>query len=334
MGNSVTLSASTPTIAVPHELYWLNNDGNAHAVTLDAQAPTVPSGWTVQVCADVTNQNGSAPPTTPSAASTGYNCSLTHSVTTCSNTYGWMSIGADQPAASTYSAQFCMRSGSGRKRGLVYWTVYTAPATVTSFQRYDATIAAFDDNSPPAFNATHDELYAGDVALTKSVAVVSNGCPAGVSPSYSALGVCPGGILRYTIDYRNIVAGAAMGTQGVASAASVYKYALTKAGSLVLTDDGTLSGVSQTATPNWSTFTLGLKSALSAEASNGSCGSGANACGDTTANTTFGYDGAHPSGVNATNFTATIGGAAFVLYPNGFPGKTGQGTITFAVTVK
>lgn len=174
------------------------------------------------------------------------------------------------------------------------------------------------------------ELYAGYVPLTKKVTVILSGCPSGVTPVYPALGVCPGGILQYSVDYRNIVAGAgAAGSTEIAAAMLP-----TGAGTFGITDDGTLSGVSQTLTPNWSTFTLGLRSALAAGVANTLCGNGVNPCGDTTAGTTFVYDGGHPTGLNATKFTATVGGAAFQLYPQGFPATTGQGSITFAVTVK
>ncbi|HEV7179046.1 MAG TPA: hypothetical protein VGN11_04200, partial [Candidatus Baltobacteraceae bacterium] len=236
--------------------------------------------------------------------------------------------------ANTYTAQYCTRSGGGAKktRALLYWVRYTPPAALTAFTRYDGSVAAYDDASPAAYNATHDELYAGDVALTKSFTVVSNGCPAGATPVYSALGVCPGGVLRYTIDYRNIVAGGGAGTEG--NITSIFANAISAGGSLVLTDDGTLSGVSQTTTPNWSTFTNGLSKALQSGITNTSCGSGANACGDTTSGTTYTYDALHASGIGATKFTATIGGAAFTLYPVGVGGQIGQGTITFAVTVK
>lgn len=331
VGNAITL-ASTPTIAVPHTLYWQNVDGARHALTIDAQAPSAPAGWTVQICPDTNVPNGTTAP--PVGAPSTPNCAGTGSGSSCGNSNGWAYVGANNPAANAYTATYCTRNGGGRTVGLIYWVVYTPPSSLTAFTRYDGSTSAFDDATPATFNATHDELYAGDVVLTKTATIVSNGCPAGVAPAYSALGVCPGGVLRYTIDYRNIVAGASLGTQGASTASSVYQYAATKAGSLALTDDGTLSGVSQTTTPNWSAFTAGLTAALQPGASNASCGSGANACGDSTGGTTFAYDAAHPSGVAATKFTATIGGASFVLYPMNFPGQTGQGTITFAVTVK
>lgn len=330
-GNAITL-ASTPTIAIPHSLYWVNGDGASHPVTISAQAPTAPPGWTVQICPDTNNPLGTQAP--PVAAPSTPNCAASGTGACPKNAFGWNAVGASNPAANQYTATLCMSKFFGTTLGIVYWVVYTPPSSLTAFSRYDASTSVYDDNVPAAYNTTHDELYAGDVVLTKSVAVVSNGCPSGATPTYSALGVCPGGVLRYTIDYRNIVAGANLGTQGTSTASSVYQYATTKAGSLVLTDDGTLSGVSQTATPNWSTFTGGLMSALQAGVSNASCGGGANPCGDSTAATTFSYDAAHAGGVAATKFTATIGGTSFVLYPINFPGQTGQGTITFAVTVK
>ncbi len=331
VGNTLTFS-TVPTIDVPHVLYYSETDGTSHVLTLTAQAP---AGWTVTICPDTSRSVGntgalSAAPSTANCTANG-----TISGATCSGgnsaSSGWISVAADNPAANTYTAQFC-KDHKNNTRSVAYWTQYTPSASVTAFTRYDGSIAISDDNAPASFNSTHDELYAGDIALTKSVTVVSSGCPSGVTPAYSALGVCPGGILRYTIDYRNIVAGGGLGTEGNVTA--IMGNAASAAGSFAITDNGTLSGVSQTGTPNWSTFTNGLLRALSAGVSNTLCGSGTNPCGDSLAGTTFTYDAAHPSGVGATTFTATIGGTTLQLYPQNVSGTKGQGTITFAVTVK
>ncbi len=330
-GNVLTF-ATVPTIDVPHVLYYKESDRTSHVITLTAQAPT---GWTVQICSDSSrkNGNGGALSLAPSSANCTTNGTISYN--TCSGgnggTSAWISVAADNPAANTYTAQYCKNRYNGTQ-SVAYWTRYTPSTSVTAFTRYDGSIAVYDDGAPASFNSTHDELYAGDVALTKSVAVVGNGCPSGASPAYTALGVCPGGVLRYTIDYRNIVAGGGLGTEG--NVTSIMSGAATAAGSFTITDNGTLSGVSQTATPNWSTFTAGLLSALGAGVTNTLCGSGGNPCGDTTSGTTFAYDAGHASGLGATSFTATIGGASFQLYPMGVSGTTGQGTITFAVTVK
>ncbi len=110
----------------------------------------------------------------------------------------------------------------------------------------------------------------------------------------------------------------------------------TRAGTLVITDDGTQNTTSQQTISNWAAFSKGLYAALSAGLStNTACGmTPASPCGDTTAGTTFAYAGGQPSGVGATKFIATVGGSAFQLYPSGFAGETSQGSITFAVQVQ
>jgi hypothetical protein len=283
-----------------------------HTLTLAATAPILPSQWTVQVCPD---SGGS-----PSCASPGITCKNT-------NANKWMNVSA---AGSTATAQFCYRNSVGgtNPQKLAYWTVYTGPTgTYTAFSRYDGWIDAQDDQGTPASNRTHNELYAGFVPIAKNSSVVANGCPSGVSP---ASGVCPSGVIEYSVSYANIVAGGGIGTEGQVAAA----FPETKAGSLVISDDG-LGGLNGT---NWATYTNGLVNALSAGTTGSSCGvySGGvwGACGDTTAGTTCSYDASHPSGVNATSFSCTVGGSSFQLYPSGFTGQISSGTLTFAVQAK
>ncbi len=49
-------------------------------------------------------------------------------------------------------------------------------------------------------NTVHDELYTGFIVQTKSYTITSTGCSGGVPAGTW----CPGGILKYTVDVRNI----------------------------------------------------------------------------------------------------------------------------------
>lgn len=319
LGNTVSVTGAS--VNVPSMLYY-SGTTSAKTITLTA---TSPAGWTAKVCADA---NGiTTTPTVPSAS-----CSLNVTCPIGTTTSVWMS----ETGSST--AKLC--AAKNVATASVYWVEYSiGSTTLTSFSRLDATISSSDGTIS---NVTHDELYDGFIPLTKNVAVVSNGCPSGVSPTYGALGVCSGGVLRYTIDYRNIMAGGGLGTEGAAYSA----FTLSQAGSLVITDDGTLSSVSQGATPNWATFanpSTGFYAQLQAglgTSGNINCGSGTNACGDSTAGTTFQYATGIPRGAFSSTFStaatawqAVIGGATFQLYPPS-TGHPSQGTITFAIVVK
>nr|MDQ2681813.1 hypothetical protein [Candidatus Eremiobacteraeota bacterium] len=206
----------------------------------------------------------------------------------------------------------------------IIWALYTTPGSgLIAFNRYDASIVA---NAGGANNnQTNNEIYAGYIPLTKTQFIVKNGCPAGLKPP-PASGVCPSGVIQYQIDYRNIMVGAGQGTEGSLASAFI----MPQAGTFAITENGA-------APPNtWAATTNGLFAALVAGAvapgpgpSATTCGNVGGSCGDTTANSTF-----TGNLVNSTNFTVTIGGASFQLFPSNFAGKTSQGTIIFAVTVK
>jgi len=305
-GNTLTGTASN--ISVPNEIYY-DNSANHHSATvsLDATAPAAPAGWTVKVCPN----NAGVPD--------------------CTNSTGtFASIGG---AGSTTTSTITVAKGSVLTTQ--FWAVYTAPSGTVAFQRYDAVITATDGTNA---NSTHSELYAGFMPLTKNMSVVSTGCPTGAS--VPASGACPGGVVKDTIDYRNIMVGAGLGTESSLASA----FLKTSPGSLVLADDGTLSTSPSGTINNWATFSKGLKEQLSAGVSNTACGSVANTCGDTTSGTIFTYftgipasatgSTTYPAGTSTTKFSAQIGGSAFGLYPANFAGQTSQGTITFAVVVK
>jgi hypothetical protein len=129
-------------------------------------------------------------------------------------------------------------------------------------------------------------------------------------------GVCPGGTIQYNISYANVVSGGGMGTQGHVSSA----YPVSGPGSLQISDYGTPppSGVASSASASWGTTTGGLLSAVT----------------DTTAGTTCTYNSGGAFVIGAKQFTCTIGGASFQLYPAGVLNATpdqSSGTLTFSV---
>lgn len=313
-GNTFTLS-SAPTLNVENSLYYVNTGGGYVTVTLTGTAPILPAQWSMLICPDGAQTGGTAGTPNCSYAGTG----------TCKNTADrnkWESVGT---SGSTSTTTFCYHGTVAQ--AVPYWAVYTGPTgTYTAFSRYDGWIDATDSKTS-ASNRTHNELYAGFVPIAKSTSVVANGCPSGVSPPS---GVCPSGVIEYSVQYANIVAGGGIGTEGQVAAA----FPETQAGSLVISDNGS-GGLNGT---NWATYTNGLVNALSAGTTGSSCGvysGGAwGTCGDTTAGTTCTYDASHPTGVNATSFSCTVGGGSFQLYPSGFTGQTSSGTLRFAVQAK
>jgi len=132
--------------------------------------------------------------------------------------------------------------------------VYSAPLNVTAYTRYDAVIGASDGTTT---NFTHNELYPGFLALKKTLAVQSTGCPAGQMPGPT--GACPGGLIVFRVDYKNL-------------AASGLTASL-----LVITEPGGNGATS------WPSYSNGLNDVLRAGASV----DGSTVFGCTTAGTTF-----------------------------------------------
>jgi hypothetical protein len=153
-----------------------------------------PSGWTVGIYNDSSGALGTE--ITGTASSNAYQTSST------------MTIGAGSDA--------------------FVWTVYAAPSGVQAFNRFDAILAVLDTGNYANNNQVHDELYSGYIVQTKSYSITSTGC----SGSVPAGTWCPGGILKYTIDVRNI----AVAANGTTPASAT----LTASG-LTLTDDGSNS---------------------------------------------------------------------------------------------
>jgi len=255
--------SSTATVNVANALY---NSGNVDdSFTVVATAPT--GGWLVQLYPDNAGHTG------PGAAA----------YAGCTS------------AAATCTTTIALTSG----QAIQYWAVYTSPSGAQTFVRDDGTIVATSVADPTQNNTTHNEIYTGFVVLTKSVAVTSNGCPPGVSPP--AGGACPGGVLTYSVDYRNIAV-AGNGTE-VANAAL---FLATKPGTLVLAEDGAAIG------NTWAANTNGLNAAAT-----DTPGTGGPWTSTFTTNTTA-----------STAFTCTVGGASFQLQAGW------NGVISFAVTIK
>ncbi|HEV3154110.1 MAG TPA: hypothetical protein VGZ02_09935 [Candidatus Baltobacteraceae bacterium] len=262
-----TYTSAVNGINVPNAIYNSGNKDDSYTVAVTAPA----GGWTVQLFPD----NGSG--TGPS---------------------GSAYAGCTSPAASC-TATVAVSSG----QAIQYWAVYNAPSGVATFTRFDGSIVATSVNDNTQTNTTHNELYSGYIALTKSVTVTSSGCPAGTSPSYGAGALCPGGVLTYSIDYRNIAVTGGSGNTEPANA-----LLSTKAGQLVITDDGAAIG------NTWAANTNGLNAAATDTPGGGGTWNATDVWGTNT--------------VGSSKFTLTVGGASFQLGAGQF------GTIAFSVTVK
>jgi hypothetical protein len=171
--------------------HQVHNYGSASSFIFYAQAPTSGGSWTVTVNADSAGVLGAV--LTGAASGNVYQTSTTVAI----------GAGADY----------------------FVWTVYAAPTGLQAFNRFDAALAVIDVNTLSNNNEVHDELYSGYIAQTKSYTITTTGCAGGVPAGTW----CPGGVLKYTIDVRNI----ALAANGTTPASAT----LTASG-LTLTDDG------------------------------------------------------------------------------------------------
>jgi hypothetical protein len=255
--------SSTATVNVANALY---NSGNVDdSFTVVATAPA--GGWTVQLYPDNAGHTG------PGAAAYA-GCTA---------------------AAASCTTTIALTSG----QAIQYWAVYVSPNGQQAFVRKDASIVATSVADGTQTNATHNEIYSGFIVLTKSVVVTSNGCPAGVTPP--AGGVCPGGVLTYSVDYRNIAI-PGNGTE----VANPGLFLITKPGTLIVSEDGAAIG------NTWAANTNGLNAPAT-----DTPGTGGPWTSTFTTNTAA-----------STAFTCTIGGAAFQLQAGW------NGVVSFAVTIK
>jgi hypothetical protein len=274
-------------VSFPMTLQNIGNTNDTFNITA-----TPPSGWKAQIFS-VT----SCP--TPST-----------SVPTCSGLSAISSLSSAGTAVTTTSAISVASSAT-----YTYVVTYTASSGQTPFSVADATVAAAGvtgGGTGSDTNNTHDDIYPGGVMkLTKSFSINSTNCPAGESPSPPANTVCPGGVIKYSLVYSDVVPTATMTNIGTEP---VWAYAAcsTQSGTFIVTEDGTVG--------NWATNTFGLNAAPT----------------DTTSGTTFAYSsgsafasGTYPSmTAGYTKFTATVGGSSGTLVPGG------SGTISFTVTVR
>ncbi|MDQ6943243.1 MAG: hypothetical protein M3169_12120, partial [Candidatus Eremiobacteraeota bacterium] len=187
--NGNTYTSAVAGIAVRHQVH--NSAGSAGNFIFYAQAPASPGVWTVAIY----NDNAGA--------------------------LGTQIAGTVNGDAYTTSATMAIAAGGNA----FMWTVYSAPTGLQAFNRYDALVAVIDAANVANNNEVHDELYTGFIVQTKSYVITSTGCSGGVPAGTW----CPGGILKYTIDVRNIAV-AANGTTPASATLS--------ASSLLLTDDG------------------------------------------------------------------------------------------------
>jgi hypothetical protein len=269
VGNTITQGPTT--FVVQNDLEYNNSATNAVTdVTVTATAPTTPAGWTVQLCGAVTG-------------------------TTCGTGTDFTNGTAGATSTGTYAVP---RRTNGN---ISVYAIYSAPAGVTAFTRYDAVIAASEGGN---INYTHNELYPGYIVLTKTETIQSSGC----TGSVPAGTVCPGGIVLYTIDYRDVIAG------GSSESTITAAFPAMTAGSFTVSENGTAT---------WGVNSNGLNEALVA----GATCSGTS-YGDTTTGSTF-----TTATAGSKSFAVTVGGATGKLVPNGVTG-TWQGTICFRVKVK
>jgi hypothetical protein len=126
-------------------------------------------------------------------------------------------------SGNTYTTTTTVQINAGASSFV--WTVYSAPTGLQAFNRFDALLSVIDNGNLSNNNDVHDELYSGYVVQTKSYTITSTGCSGGVPAGTW----CPGGILKYTIDVRNIT---------VAANGTTPASATLTANNLTLTDDG------------------------------------------------------------------------------------------------
>jgi hypothetical protein len=263
-GNVETVPASATAVTFTNSL---NNTGNKYDVfTLSAATGSgisaLPAGWSVSY------KSIGTPATANCAAVT----------------------------AGTTITTLCVESGAT----LNYQTVYTPPATATSFNAYtlygDA-VTATSGNDTTKFNVTIDEFFVGGfVKLTKTVAdAAGTGCASATTFVVSTT-ANPGDCVQYTVTYLNVAPTG--GTNDVTLNATT----------LVLTENGSGAGTTNgTAyTNSWATNTSGLYAAPV----------------DSTGGTLGGYTGG--TAVGSSTFTDTISALA----------AGASGNVTFKVQIK
>ncbi len=200
--------------------------------------------------------------------------------------------------AGTVITSVCVPSGATQN----YRTIYTPPASATTFNSYapygDA-VTATSTNDNTKTNNTIDEIFVGGfVKLTKSLSVaLLQPCATATVFTPGSASVNPGDCVQYSIAYVNVAPSG--GTNNITLAASTF----------VITEDGTASGGSggTVYTNNWSVNSNGLYAAPV----------------DSNGGTLGGYNPG-PGAAGSSKFTDTVGALA----------AGSSGTCTFKVQVK
>ena len=201
-------------------------------------------------------------------------------------------------SAGTVITSACVPSGATQN----YRTIYTPPASVTTFNAftpYGDAVTATSTNDNTKTNITLDEIFVGGfVKLTKSLSVaLLQPCATASVFTPGSTSVNPGDCVQYSVAYLNVAPSG--GTNDITLNAT----------SFVITEDGSASGGSggTVYTNNWFANSNGLFAAP----------------GDSNGGTLGGYNPG-PGAAGSSKFTDTVGALA----------AGASGTCTFKIQVK
>jgi hypothetical protein len=247
-GTPVTTSTTGAQVTecVGHEM---QNDGNtADTFNVTLYAPT-PFG--------VPTTGGQSYGTTFTPGGTqvsGWTVAL-YSDSACTSLIGGSTPGSASSTASNLSL------GSGAV--VTLYAGYVIPAGTRYFVRYDALLHAVSNSQSTKVNDTHDDLYSSMILITQTNTVTSTNCPTGATPAYPAGTVCPGDLINYVFDVRNIVL-------GQSDTNISFNATVADTSNFSNVDDGTISASPSTTTANnWGYFTTGLQAPPVARGSSG-----------------------------------------------------------------
>lgn len=291
---STTVTSGAVSLCIGHSVYNNGNRADTYTIAVGGSAGAVP----VQQFGAFANSGGVN-------VGAGWTVGV-YSDSTCTSAYGGSTQGTST-SASTGSVAV--------GNSVNYYVKYVIPAGTTYFNRYDALVRATSTNNATVTDDTHDELYAGFVAMAKKIASVTRGGVAGCSATGNTQ-VCPGDTINYKLEYESLV----IGTTSASYQSVSFSQAETKVGTFQITDDG--AGGTNT----WAANTNGLTGAVA----------DTNSAGASRASTTFVYTPG-PGAATATKFVGTIGGASFQLTPLTLTVGANNdytGYLTFSVVVK
>ena len=300
-------TGGSQTVCIPNTLDNNGNKNDSYSVTVYA-----PTAFAI---ATTGGQSYSGSFSAGGTQISGWSVGL-YSDASCSTNLG----GATDGAVSSTATGVAVASGSST----TVYSKYVVPTATKYFYRYDSLVHAVSAGDATKINDTHDDLYADFIALTKSQGIVT-GCPAGLTPAIVS-GVCSGGTITYSVDYRNLV----MGTSDTNVS---FNSTITTVGTLGITDDGTTVTTSSATQNNWATFATINAAPIDTTSTS-----------TTRSATTYAYFTGIPPvsagsfSTSVSKFVGTIGGASFQLVPKNYLAPSAsqdwQGTLSFAVTVK